>query len=107
MVSDESVATDPKATAPSGQSASDLSSSDRTPYERLRTLNHVDATRFTELDKHTAQQYWADTFLGNMVGDEIFDAIASKSGTAAKGNTKSMVSFEFKYLLLLLVYLCC
>ena len=54
--------------------------------DALRTLvsvNNIDQSVFTDGDSETIGKYWSKVFLQNSVGEDIYNAIANKSGTAA------------------------
>ena len=56
----------------------------KSPYQCLLSVNAVlDQDKFVATDHKAAKLRYSSVFLQNTVGDDIFDAIASKSGTQA------------------------
>lgn len=63
--------------------------------QTLVSVNNIDQSVFQIGDKATTTKYWNAVFLQNSVSEDIFDAIASKSGTSAA--TREKVSAPGNY----------
>ena len=55
----------------------------RDALQTLMSVNSIDQSVFTDGDSETIGKYWSKVFLQNSVGEDIYNAIANKSGTAA------------------------
>ena len=64
-------------------------------YHVINNNAVVDESKFAESDKMACAQSFDATFIYNMVGDSIFDAIAEMSG-GENSNNESQVSLESK-----------
>lgn len=51
--------------------------------QTLVSVNNIDQTVFSDSDRASAVKYWDECFFQNTVSEDIYDAIASKSGTAS------------------------
>ena len=48
----------------------------------LVSVNNIDQSVFKTSDRAIASKYWDSVFLQNSVGDDLYDAIASISGSS-------------------------
>ncbi len=66
-----------------------------TAYDRMNSVATLDKTLFAESDLKTVRENRSQTFLQNNASEEIFAAIASKSGNtndkALKANVSALV----------------
>ena len=68
------------------EAAATIVNTEEAARDALRTLvsvNNIDQSVFTDGDSETIGKYWSKVFLQNSVGEDIYNAIANKSGTAA------------------------
>ena len=61
-------------------------------YDRMTSVATLDKTLFAESDLKTVRENWSQTFLQNNTSEEIFGAIASKSGNTNDKALKANVS---------------
>ena len=54
----------------------------RTPYQTLVPVNNIDQSKFVQTDLATISKHWNKVFFSNTVSEDIYDAIAAKSGTS-------------------------
>ena len=54
----------------------------RTPYQTLVPVNNIDQSKFAQTDLATVSKHWNKVFFRNTVSEDIYDAIAAKSGTS-------------------------
>lgn len=73
--------------------------------QTLVAANNIDQSKFVQSDLDTTKKYWDDVFFQNHVSGDIFDAIASKSGTAnavrAKASVTDILMNVYHYIILL------
>ena len=61
-------------------------------YERMTSVTTLDKTAFADSDLKTVREHWSQTFLQNNASEDIFAAIASKSGSTNDKALKASVS---------------
>lgn len=64
-----------------------------TLYHTLISVNNIDQDKFVESDRVAATQHWSHVFIQNTISEEIFDAIATRSGTVNNIAEKASVHY--------------
>ena len=69
-----------------------------TMYVALISVNGttVDEQKFVDLDREVASRRYKNVFMQNTVGEDIFDAIASKSGSKAVGRNEASILYSYR-----------
>ncbi len=65
--------------------------------QTLVAVNNLDQSLFVDKEKEIIGKHWNKVFLQNTVSEDIYDAIASKSGaSAATRNTVIKINLYFE-----------
>lgn len=64
-----------------------------TPYQTLISVNSIDQEKFKSSDLKSIKELWNKIFIQNTVSEEIYDAIAAKSGAAQVTNDAASTLF--------------
>ena len=68
-----------------------------TAYQTLISVNSIDQEQFKSSDRKAVEGLWCKVFVQNTVSEEIFDAIAAKSGELQAKKELASNSFAMLY----------